>query len=66
MTDGINCSFCGKLPSEVFRIVTGPTCNICSECVGRCANMIAEELRESAAEILILRPLPPESQGGEG
>jgi ATP-dependent protease Clp ATPase subunit len=64
MSNGGNCSFCGKAAHEVFRLIAGPTCNICSECVGRSANMIAAELQEAAAEILTLQPLPPESQGG--
>lgn len=59
-----NCSFCGKPASEVFRLIAGPSCNICSECIGRAANMIATELRESSAQILALKPVPPDEESG--
>jgi ATP-dependent protease Clp ATPase subunit len=54
MSDG-NCSFCGKPHTEVFRLITSNGCKICSECVGRCANMIAEEFRQVARDL----PFPP-------
>ncbi|MBV9606390.1 MAG: hypothetical protein JO027_14835 [Solirubrobacterales bacterium] len=43
--ESIRCSFCGKRASEVDRIIAGPTpaVAICSECVGLCAEIIAEE-----------------------
>ncbi len=50
MSNG-NCSFCGKSHTEVFRLITGESCKICSECVGRCANMIAEEFRQVAKDL---------------
>lgn len=59
-----HCSFCNKPASDVFRLIAGPSCNICSECVGRSANMIAEELQKTAADILTLGPVPPDAQGG--
>lgn len=46
-----NCSFCGKRHDEVFRLLTGPSCKICSECVGRMANIIAEEFRKVAVDV---------------
>lgn len=56
MTNGGNCSFCGKGAKDVFRLVAGPSCMICSECIGRSANMIAAELQKTAAELLTLPP----------
>jgi ATP-dependent protease Clp ATPase subunit len=50
----MNCSFCGKPPTEVFRIIASPSCAICNECVGRSANMIAEELRVVAERLIKL------------
>jgi ATP-dependent Clp protease ATP-binding subunit ClpX len=43
--DSIRCSFCGKRGTEVDRIIAGPTpaVAICSECVGLCSEMVAEE-----------------------
>lgn len=61
MSDG-NCSFCGKRHDEVFRLIASDGCKICSECVGRSANMIAAELQKAAADILTLPP--SHTQGG--
>jgi len=61
MSDG-NCSFCGKRHDEVFRLIEGPSCKICSECVGRCANQIAAEFKAVADD---LRFRGPEEDGGE-
>ena len=43
--DSIRCSFCGKPRSAVGSIVAGPTpaVAICNECVGMCAEIIAEQ-----------------------
>jgi ATP-dependent protease Clp ATPase subunit len=51
-----NCSFCGKRHDEVFRLITGPTCKICSECVGRCANQIAAEFQKIAEDLQFRGP----------
>lgn len=50
-----NCSFCGKRPDEVFRVISSDGCKICNECIGRCANMIAEEFKQVAKDM----QLPP-------
>jgi ATP-dependent protease Clp ATPase subunit len=61
-----NCSFCGKRHDQVFRLVAGPDCMICSECIGRCANLIASELERVAADIIALPPVAqPGSEGSE-
>jgi len=57
MTDGGNCSFCGKSSHEVFRLIAGPTCSICSECVGIACNMIADEYRKFSEPLRF--PPPP-------
>ena len=38
------CSFCGKSDLEVCTMISGPTVNICDECVELC-NKILEEPR---------------------
>ncbi len=38
------CSFCGKSQQEVARVVAGPSVFICDECIGLCAEIIAEEV----------------------
>ncbi|MDB5397395.1 MAG: ClpX C4-type zinc finger [Rhodospirillales bacterium] len=50
MADG-NCSFCGKAASQVFRIISSNGAKICNECVGRCADMIADEYRKVAKDV---------------
>jgi ATP-dependent protease Clp ATPase subunit len=45
-----HCSFCGKLKTEVARLVTGPTVYICSECVELCEDIIAHDPDLSAPE----------------
>lgn len=62
MSNG-NCSFCGKRHDEVFRLISSDGCKICSECVGRCANMIASEYIKVAAD---LRFRPPSDGDGDG
>ena len=34
------CSFCGKHQDEVERMIIGPGVNICSECIGLCADLL--------------------------
>ncbi|MBQ6860712.1 MAG: ATP-dependent Clp protease ATP-binding subunit ClpX [Clostridia bacterium] len=47
----IRCSFCGKTQDSVKRIIAGPGVYICNECIGLCANIIEDELREYEEEI---------------
>jgi ATP-dependent protease Clp ATPase subunit len=46
-----NCSFCGKDSGQVFRLITADGVKICNECVGRCADLIAEEYKKIAKDI---------------
>ncbi|MGD0022686.1 MAG: ClpX C4-type zinc finger protein, partial [Smithellaceae bacterium] len=34
------CSFCGKMQSEVRKLVAGPTAYICDECIELCRYII--------------------------
>ena len=40
---GIKCSFCGKGPDEVGKLITGPSVHICNECVEMCNEILREE-----------------------
>lgn len=60
MSNG-NCSFCGKDSSQVFRLITTDGVKICNECVGRCADMIADEYRKVARDV----QFPPNSDDGD-
>lgn len=44
------CSFCGKMQSEVRKLVAGPTAYICDECIELCRYIIEEEEDKSAAK----------------
>ena len=36
-----SCSFCQKSQSEVLKLIAGPTCYICNECVELCSEILA-------------------------
>ena len=38
----VRCSFCGKTQEQVNRIIAGPGCYICDECITLCNRIIAE------------------------
>ncbi|MEO5357580.1 MAG: ATP-dependent Clp protease ATP-binding subunit ClpX [Nitrospirae bacterium YQR-1] len=43
--DQLRCTFCGKLQSEVKKLIAGPSVYICDECVDLCNDIIAEDLK---------------------
>jgi ATP-dependent protease Clp ATPase subunit len=61
MTDGGNCSFCGKRFDQVFRLISSDDVKICSECIGRMADMIADEYRHRAHDL----KNPPDNGGND-
>lgn len=54
---GIRCSFCGKGPDQVGKLITGPSVHICSDCVEMCTDILREE-KTSATGELRLESLP--------
>ncbi|HSQ41816.1 MAG TPA: ATP-dependent Clp protease ATP-binding subunit ClpX [Fibrobacteraceae bacterium] len=44
----ITCSFCGKGPEQVAKILTGPGVHICNECVQMCYKIMVEELAKDS------------------
>lgn len=54
---GIKCSFCGKGPDEVGKLITGPSVHICNECVEMCNEILREE-RSSVPGDLSIETLP--------
>ena len=48
--DELRCSFCGKLQSEVEKLIAGPTLYICNECVSICSEIIREGGGASSGE----------------
>jgi ATP-dependent Clp protease ATP-binding subunit ClpX len=53
----VKCSFCGKGPEQVGKLITGPSVHICNECVEMC-NEILREDRSPAAGGLTIENLP--------
>jgi len=41
--NNIKCSFCGKLQSQVERIIAGPGVYICNECIDLCSDILYEK-----------------------
>ncbi len=39
----LTCSFCGKDQKQVEKIIAGPNCYICNECVNLCNDIIASD-----------------------
>jgi len=46
----VACSFCGKSPKQVIKIIAGPGVFICDECVDLCHEILAEEWDEPGAQ----------------
>src|SRR3989475_845697 len=41
--DVLQCSFCGKSPEDVKRLIAGPTAYMCDECLDLCNDILLEE-----------------------
>ena len=54
------CSFCGKGPDQVERIVTGPSVHICSECVRLCNDILSEDAKAKPVSASQDLPKPAE------
>lgn len=50
---GIKCSFCGKGPEEVGKLITGPSVHICNECVAMCNEILREDKSDAASDITL-------------
>lgn len=57
-----HCSFCGKLQSQVLKLVAGPDVYICDECVRLCQEILDQELKhdETQANLMLEPPRPTE------
>lgn len=40
----VTCSFCEKTQAEVLKIIAGPTCYICNECIELCHEVLQSEV----------------------
>jgi hypothetical protein len=48
--ENLYCTFCGKAPREVRKLIAGPRVCICDECIKKCNDIIAEEAMKPARE----------------
>ena len=52
-----SCSFCGKIHSEVRKLIAGPSVFICNECIDLCSGILQEESRSyKKMDTLDLKP----------
>lgn len=56
----LRCSFCGKSADQVDKIVTGPSVNICSECIKLCNEVLREDDRQKPVTLHKDLPKPVE------
>ena len=50
------CSFCGRHHSVVAKLIAGPGCSICNECVLKCSRVLMKECDEySQAQLAMAR-----------
>ena len=59
--DNLYCTFCGKAPREVRKLIAGPRVSICDECIKKCNDIIAQEAMKSAREDEPRRRVKPSS-----
>tara|TARA_R100000808_G_C2154915_1_gene166425 strand:+ start:4354 stop:5664 length:1311 start_codon:yes stop_codon:yes gene_type:complete len=59
-TRDLSCSFCGKLQSEVKKLIAGSSTYICDECVAICNDIMEEDGIEESLEQLEQLPKPKE------
>jgi ATP-dependent Clp protease ATP-binding subunit ClpX len=57
----LTCSFCGKGRNDVEKLIAGPDCYICNECVKLCATIITDDETSLNKELTI--PDPVEIRG---
>jgi hypothetical protein len=48
--ENLHCSFCSKSPEQVRKLVTGPTANICDECIEVCSDIISDDRVAAVAD----------------
>ena len=49
----VKCSFCGKGPDEVGKLITGPSVHICNECVDMCNEILREDRAGPGGELTV-------------
>ena len=62
--ESLTCSFCGRDASEVSKMISGPSVQICSDCINTCYHIIRDSSEGKVPEIDFDIPIPKEI--GEG
>ena len=56
----LRCSFCGRGPEQVQKLITGPGVHVCNECVALCTDILREEDEKEPEFDLEILPTPKE------
>lgn len=56
----LRCSFCGRGPEQVQKLITGPGVHVCNECVALCTDILREEDEKEPEFDLETLPTPKE------
>lgn len=56
----LRCSFCGRGPEQVQKLITGPGVHICNECISLCIDILREEEEKEPEFDLETLPTPKE------
>ena len=59
----LRCSFCGRGPEQVQKLITGPDVHICNECITLCNDILREEEEREPDFDLDTLPTPSEMVG---
>lgn len=49
----LHCNFCSKSQKEVKKLISGPGCYICDECIELCNDIIYEDAQKSSAKAVV-------------
>lgn len=62
--DSLTCSFCGRDASEVSKMVSGPSVQICADCINTCAQIVRDSGGPDSPSIDFEIPSPQELMAG--
>ncbi|MFC1511648.1 ATP-dependent Clp protease ATP-binding subunit ClpX [Candidatus Latescibacterota bacterium] len=62
--DTLSCSFCGRDASEVVKMVSGPSVQICSDCINTCYHIIKDSANRTVPQIDFDIPKPQDIMDG--
>ena len=49
----LHCNFCGKSQKEVKKLIAGPGCYICDECIELCNDIISEDAQKTQTKAVV-------------